>query len=101
MVDDLEKEYAELEGRLVKAREQLAVFKAREEEKKKRRVVLLEQLVTEGVNIDDLKGEEERLQKEVREQLKEAAGAVDRFEAELGDRTEVVGESLAELAEEV
>jgi len=85
-MNDLEQEYANLEGRLVRARERLAVLKAREEEKKKKRVVLLDQLVTEGVNISDLEGEEERLQKEVREQMDEATGAVGRFEVLLEDR---------------
>jgi len=96
----IEEEYAQLEGRLVQARERLAVLNAREEEKKQRREALLKQLSIEGVDIDDLEGEEKRIQKEVGEELKEAEGAVDRFEAELKDRTEVVYEPLTESAEE-
>jgi len=98
-VDDLEKEYAELEGRMVKAREQLAVFKAREDEKKQRRSTLLEQLAAEGVDVDDLEGEEARLQKEVREQMEEARGAVGRFEDQLEDRLKIEPESEHELEE--
>jgi len=100
-VNDLEQEYADLEGRLVKARESLAVLNAREDEKKKRRAVLLDQLIAEGVDVDDLEGEEERLQKEVREQLEEANGAVGRFEVELEDRLgiEVEPEPQTDLEE--
>lgn len=83
-----EMDFINLNNRLQKGREQLAVLTAREEEKKKEREALLKELKAAGININDIDGEMTRLKKEIQEDYEKAEKAVTEFERKLSGSEE-------------
>lgn len=80
---DPAEEYTQLTRRLSGLRERRAVLKSQEEKKAEERETLEVELKARGVDTTNLGKEQERLEREIREGLTQAAAEVDQFETAL------------------
>lgn len=86
---ELEDQFRELDEKLAGLQRDRAVLAAKEEEKATRRSVLVEELTKAGVNVDDLPGEQQRLEAEAVAEYAEAEKEVGEFERKLGQVREL------------
>jgi chromosome segregation ATPase len=78
-----EHEFSQLTERLQRGREKLAVLKAREQEKAQERNELMTELKGAGIDLENLEGERERLEKEIQADYDKAEALVSDFEQKL------------------
>jgi len=83
-MSDLEMQFRELDEKLTGLQRDRAVLAAKEEEKECRRAVLIQELTAAGVNVDDLPGEQTRLEAEAEAEYHKAEVDVKDFERLLG-----------------